>query len=178
MSSSETNKRTGGGRKLGRAALRADKKNSSSCEEYVSTLTSAPSRATIETLAAECTVLGRVTKTVGCGSLQVLLQTGDTITAPISGTLRFKGRAATKADRSCCMLMGDVIIVDGGFAAGKLSPVQVVRVRKAFATAQYPAPGGFFNRQGEEAGDEEEEAGFEFEVAGAAAAADVDIDAI
>ncbi len=177
MSASETNKRTGG-RKLGRAALRAEKKNSSSCEEYVSTLTSAPSRATIETLAAECTVLGRVTKTVGCGSLQVLLQTGDTITAPISGTLRFKGRAATKADRSCCMLMGDVIIVDGGFAAGKLSAAQVARVRKAFATAQYPVPGGFFNRQGEEAGDAEEEAGFEFEVTAAPAAADVDVDAI
>lgn len=175
MSSSDTNKRTAG-RKLGRAALRADKKNASSCEEYVSSLTAAPSRATIEALAAECTVLGRVTKTVGCGSLQVLLQTGDTITAPISGTLRFKGRASTKADRSCCMLMGDVIIVDGGFAAGKLSPAQVVRVRKAFATAHYPAPGGFFNRQGEEAGDAEEETGFEFEVAGAAV--DVDVDAI
>jgi hypothetical protein len=156
------------GRKLGRAALRADNKNSECCEEYVSRLTEAPTNKTIEAMAAECTIIGRVTKAVGCGSLQVLLQTGETVAIPISGNLRFKGKAATKGDRAVCMMAGDVIIVDGGFAAGKLTQSQLRQVRKAFATARFIVPGGFFVGQGEVTEDDWEETGFEFDHTGLA----------
>lgn len=174
-----------GGKKIGRAALRAGSKNAECCEEYISRLTASPSYETIEEMADDHTILGRITKNVGCGSVQVLLQTGDTATIPISGAIRFKGRAANKSDRSNCMITGDVIVVDGGFAAGKLSQGQMQRIRGIFSSVHFSIPSGFFIGQGEATADDWEETGFEFDYTGAGAAMEesgaakeVDIDLI
>jgi hypothetical protein len=155
-----------GGKKVGRAAVRAGSKNAECCEEYVTRLTVCPSHETIEEMADDHIFLGRITKNVGCGNVQVLLQTGATATIPISGAIRFKGRAANKSDRSNCMLTGDVIVVDGGFAAGKLSQGQMQRIRGVFSSVHFTVPAGFFIGQGEATEDDWTETGFEFDYTG------------
>ena len=155
-----------GGKKVGRAAVRAGTKNAEFCEEYVTRLMMGSSYAVIDEMAEDHIILGRITKNVGCGNVQVLLQTGDTATIPISGAIRFKGRAANKSDRSNCMLAGDVIVVDGGFAAGKLSQGQLQRIRGVFASVHFTVPAGFFVGQGEATEDDWEETGFEFDYTG------------
>jgi hypothetical protein len=157
-----------GGKRVGRAAIRADSKNAECCDDYVTRLTSSCSYESIYDMADDHVLLGRITKNVGCGSVQVLLQSGITATIPIGGSIRFKGRAATKSDRSNCMITGDVVVVDGGFAAGKLSCYQVVEVRRLFKTAGFGVPAGFFCTPGEAQDDDADETGFEFDRSGGA----------
>ncbi len=158
-----------GGKKVGRAALRAQTKNSECCEEYVSRLMAAPTYETIEEMADDHIFLGRITKNVGCGNVQVLLQNGEKATIPIGGAIRFRGKAANKSDRSNCMLTDDVVVVDGGFAGGKLTARQITEVRRIFSSVHYSAPKGFFCTVGELHDDDAEETGFEFDRTGASA---------
>lgn len=181
-----------GGKKVSRAALRAVSKNSECCEEYVARLTACPSHEAIDEMADDHILLGRITKNVGCGSVQVLLQTGDTVALPIGGAIRFRGRLSdSKAARPNCMLADDIVVVDGGFAAGKLSSMQVTQVRGIFSRCHFPVPKGFFCLIGESADDVEGDAGFEFDYGvsfgseettsgggGGAGGGEVDIDSI
>lgn len=153
-----------GGKKVGRGALRANEKNTECCEDYVARLSS---HGSIETMEDDLLFLGRITKNVGCGNVQVLLHTGETATLPIRAAVRFKGRAANKSDRANCMLADDVIVVDGGFAAGKLSGHRVQQVRKLFKSFHYSVPKGFFCLPGETAEEEENDGGgFEWDYDG------------
>jgi hypothetical protein len=129
----------------------------------------APTSDTIYGMADDHIFLGRITKNVGCGNVQVLLQTGETTAIPIGGAIRFRGKAANKSDRSNCMLTDDVVVVDGGFAAGKLTARQITEVRRAFKTAHFDVPKGFFCTHGEVQDDDAEETGFEFDRTGASA---------
>ena len=158
-----------GGKKVGRAALRAQTKNSECCEEYVSRLMACPTYEAIEEMADDHILLGRITKNVGCGNVQVLLQNGEKATIPIGGAIRFRGKAANKSDRGNCMLTDDVVVVDGGFAAGKLTPRQITEVRRIFSSVHFGAPKGFFCTAGELQDDDAEETGFEFDRTGASA---------
>lgn len=178
------------GKKVGRGALRANEKNSECCEEYIARLTS---HGSIGEMEEDLIFLGRITKNVGCGNVQVLLHTGEKATLPIRASVRFKGKAANKSDRANCMLADDVIVVDGGFAAGKLSGHRVQQVRKLFKSYHYTVPAGFFCLPGETAAEEEDDAGgFEWDYdgtgedevktatygGGAGGGDDVDIDSI
>lgn len=93
---------------------------------------------------SEGVVAGRVSRATGGGRLEVLLQDGSTTSAPIAGTLKFKGRAGTKMDRANCMSFGDVIVVRGGYAAGKLTPAQTKRCGQLYETLDVTVPLGFF----------------------------------
>ena len=153
-----------GGKKVGRGALRANEKNSECCEDYIARLSS---HGSIETMEDDLLFLGRITKNVGCGNVQVLLHTGETATLPIRASVRFKGKMANKSDRANCMLTDDVIVVDGGFAAGKLSGHRVQQVRKLFKSYHYTVPKGFFCLPGETAEEEEDDGGgFEWDYGG------------
>jgi hypothetical protein len=158
-----------GGKKVGRAALRAQTKNLECCEEYITRLMAAPTSDTIDEMADDHIFLGRITKNVGCGNVQVLLHNGEKATIPIGGAIRFRGKAANKSDRSNCMLTDDVVVVDGGFAAGKLTARQITQVRSVFKAAHFDVPKGFFCTAGELQDDDAEETGFEFDRTGASA---------
>lgn len=156
-----------GGKKVSRAALRAVAKNSECCEDYVARLSACPSHEAIDEMADDHILLGRITKNVGCGSVQVLLQTGETVALPIGGAIRFRGRLNdSKASRPNCMLADDIVIVDGGFAAGKLSNQQVSQVRAIFSRVHYGVPKGFFCLVGESVDAAEGDDGFEFDYGG------------
>ena len=153
-----------GGKKVGRGALRANEKNSECCEDYIARLSS---HGSIESMEDDLLFLGRITKNVGCGNVQVLLHTGETVALPIRAAIRFKGKMANKSDRANCMLADDVIVVDGGFAAGKLSGHRVQQVRKLFKSFHYSVPKGFFCLPGETAEEEEDDGGgFEWDYGG------------
>jgi hypothetical protein len=153
------------GRQLGRAAIRSLNKNADRGEEYLHSVLSASSLSSLQALIDSSKILARVTRATGAGRLVVTLQTGETeVSTRISGTLRFKGAASRKTDRENCMCVNDIILVDGGSAASKLSPTAAGRVKRVFAEHGYSVPAGFFARagDGEAAGDEEDD-GFDWD---------------
>jgi len=158
---------------MGRAAKRANDKNAECVEEFMDLVESAyrengdPKKMCKDLLAAqetEALQAARVTRSVGCGRLQVLLQDGSEYSAPIAGTLKFKGRSSTKGDRANCMLTGDVIVIRGGFAAGKMSAGQVKRTATIYEALELTVPAGFFAAAtGAAAEMESTDVGFEFD---------------
>jgi hypothetical protein len=161
------------GVKMGRAAKRANDKNAECVEEFMDLVeavyrTNGDQRKMckelLETQESEALQAARVTRSVGCGRLQVLLQDGSEYSAPIAGTLKFKGRSSTKGDRSNCMLTGDVIVIRGGFAAGKMSASQVKRCSTIYEALDLKVPAGFFAAAtGAAAEMETADVGFEFD---------------
>jgi len=117
------------GTKMGKGAARALAKNDGCVESYTRILCgSAPAgvRASAskveEVLRDAALVLARVTRTPGCGRVEVTLQDGTTgVSVPIAGTIKMRGRASTKTDRANCMCVGDVVLLRGGIASAKVS---------------------------------------------------------
>jgi len=141
------------GVKMGRAAKRAISKNSECVEEFMDLVESVnrsagdPKTKRQQLLAeqdTEALQAGRVIKSVGGGRLQVLLQDGAEYSAPIAGTLKMKGRSANKGDRANCMSVGDVIVIRGGFAAGKMTAGQSKRCEAVYESLELVVPAGFF----------------------------------
>jgi len=161
------------GVKMGRAAKRANDKNAECVEEFMDLIESVyrtnddPKKMCKDLLAdqeKEALQAARVTRSVGCGRLQVLLQDGSEYSAPIAGTLKFKGRSSTKGDRSNCMLTGDVIVIRGGYAAGKMTAGQVKRCSTIYEALELKVPTGFFAAAtGAAAETETPDVGFEFD---------------
>jgi hypothetical protein len=141
---------------------------------------------------ADALEIARVTRRPGGTRLEVTLQDGTKeASVRIGGAVTIKGRASTKEDRANCMCVGDVIVVRGGIAAGKLS-------QKAFRLVKHRleelnikvSPVIFAEAAKEEEVDDlfdtavtteeiaEAEAGKVVAGAGAGAGADLDIDAI
>ena len=130
---------------MGRAARRAIEKNASCVDDFMAIVEAAKTKISLmEEQESEGMVAGRVSRATGGGRLEVLLQDGSTTSAPIAGTLKFKGRAGTKMDRANCMSVGDVIVVRGGYAAGKLTPAQTKRCGQLYETLDVTVPLGFF----------------------------------
>jgi len=177
----------GGGRsqvtgvKLGKGARRALNKNADCIDDFLHIIQSAR---TLEELTGglgtDALTLGRVTRSTGCGRLEVTALNIDAcayaevrakesiseagISVPICGTLKFKGRSATKTDRANCMCAGDVVVLRGGLASGKMSAASASVVRRAFENHGMHFPGNFFASTAEAAGAAEaEEDGFVFD---------------
>lgn len=94
---------------------------------------------------SEAVQIARVTRQSGAGRLKVTLQKGETdVDVTIAGSLRFKGRAATKGDRANCMGVGDVIVLHGPQAAGKIPRELVASVQTTFESLGVDYPKGFF----------------------------------
>ena len=161
---------------MGRAAKRAESKNEECVQDFLSAVEAALKtpgsqekrrEALISGLAEEGMLAARVTRAVGAGRLQVTLQDGTLeYSAKIAGNLAFKGRAATKQDRGSHMGVGDVIVVRGGLASGKLSAAQTVRCGEIFEELEVRVPAGFFSTSRDATGAEaaaEADAGWTFD---------------
>ena len=133
------------GRQLGRAAKRSERKNSVAVEEYVEAVEGAK---TAEDLSWVATgpglTVGRVTKAMGAGRLEVQLPDGGSANIVIAGAVKFKGHAATKGDRTNCMSVADFIVVRGAQAAGKMSRAVAARVQAVFERHGVVVCKGFF----------------------------------
>ena len=177
----------GGGRsqvtgvKLGKGARRALNKNADCIDEFLHIVQSARTLDELTgDLGAEALTLGHVTRSTGCGRLEVtalnisacayaevrakepVAEEGCSV--PICGTLKFKGRSQTKTDRANCMCAGDVIVLRGGLASAKMSPAAASVVQRAFERYGMVFPRAFFTRTAEAAAAAaEEEDGFVFD---------------
>jgi len=185
---------------LGKAAKKAVAKNDAAVEELVKILYRAKAKdvsdaqhsATIVSeMRADAMEIARVTRRPGGSRLEVTLQDGTKeASVRIGGAITIKGRASTKEDRANCMCVGDVIVVRGGIAAGKLSQkafrlvkhrleelnIKVSPVIFAEATAAASDEDDLFDTAVTTEEIAEAEAGKV--VAGAGAGGDLDIDAI
>lgn len=137
------------GRALGKAAMRAMTKNAESVDQFVDICERAPTAADMyDALERAALILARVTRTVGGGRIQVQLYARDgvseDVSVPIGGSIRMKGKAATKTDRANCMCQGDFVVVRGGIAAGKMSAATVAYIRGVFSDLEVMMPRGFF----------------------------------
>jgi hypothetical protein len=133
----------GTGVKMGRAAKRAIDKSGECIDEFMEILT----KGSKDLLAAQevaAMAAARVTKSVGGGRLQVQLQDGTNTSVPIAGTLKFRGSSRSKTDRANCMCVGDIVVVRGGFAAGKMTNAEAKRCGSIYDRLGIVVPAGFF----------------------------------
>lgn len=150
----------------GKKARIASAHNTDTVYEFVTALESAKDLATFDAfLDRNAAALARVTKTPGARSLKVTHQDGTTdADILISGTLSFKGRAATKGARDHCMGVNDIVILDGGRAAGKLPAELFGAVQSHFDRLGVSYPTGFFQKgTGDAAAAAAAAAGYEWE---------------
>ena len=133
------------GRQLGRAAKRSERKNSVAVEEYVEAVEGAKTAEDLSWVATgQGLTVGRVTKAMGAGRLEVQLPDGGSANIVIAGAVKFKGHAATKGDRTNCMSVADFIVVRGAQAAGKMSRAVAARVQAVFERHGVVVCKGFF----------------------------------
>ena len=133
------------GRALGKAAIRALTKNAEAVEEVVEMCDRAATAGDLqERMERASLILAKVSRTVGGGRVQVILTDGEEVSVPIGGSIKLKGKAATKTDRANCMCQGDYVVVRGGIAAGKMSAATVTYVRQVFVDLMVATPKGFF----------------------------------
>jgi hypothetical protein len=171
-----------GGRRIGKAARRNAAKNACHVLDYLEHLETAADLTDLETYMERHSIqLARVTRATGAGRLKVTLQDGATeVDVSIAGSIKFKGRAATKGDRSNCMNVNDLIVLHGPQAAGKIPRDLFDRIQSHFTRLGVSAPKGFFVKGStESAAAEEETLGFEWETdeAGTTAALSRDVKA-
>jgi hypothetical protein len=141
------------GRQLGRAAKRSEHKNSVAVEEYVEAVEGAKTAEDLSWVATgQGLTVGRVTKAMGAGRLEVQLPDGGSANIVIAGAVKFKGHAATKGDRTNCMSVADFIVVRGSQAAGKMSRVVAARVQAVFERHGVVVCKGFFAPSGSSGG--------------------------
>ena len=152
-------------RPLGKSALRANKKATEATDEFVEAVEKVKSRVELEALPDTGITIGRVTRSSGCNRLKVMdLDGTPDVDCRIAGAIAFKGKAATKGDRRNCMSVGDVIVIRGGLANGKLSISSCKRVKEVFDRFAARYPTGFFAAPTVTAAadDAEDDNGFEF----------------
>lgn len=152
-------------RPLGKSALRANKKATEATDEFVEAVEKVKSRAELEALPDTGITIGRVTRSSGCNRLKVMdLDGTPDVDCRIAGAIAFKGKAATKGDRRNCMSVGDVIVIRGGLANGKLSLSSCKRVKEVYDRFAARYPTGFFAAPTVTAAadDAEDDNGFEF----------------
>lgn len=161
------------GAKIGKGARRALNKNADCVDDFLHIVQTAADLDDLTTsLGRDALTLGRVTRSTGCGRLEVTALNIDGCaypevfakdgnaevgcSVPICGTLKFKGRSSTKTDRANCMCAGDVIILRGGLASGKMSAAAAALVRSTFDGYKMTYPSGFFttSTSADDAGDD------------------------
>lgn len=173
--SSNKNQSAGGrsavtGVKMGKGARRALLKNAECVDEVLDMIARAEAQekrtdtkagaAWLEQAMAQAAItLGRVTRSTGCGRLAVTMQTGEEVSVPIAGTVKFKGKSGTKTDRENCMCANDIIVIRGSFANAKVSPAAAAQIRRAYEHFRISTPSAFFAF----AEDSEAEDGYEFD---------------
>lgn len=152
-------------RSRGKAAVRTAAKNACHVLDYLENLEAAESLEDLEAyMEREAVQIARVTRQSGAVRLKVTLQDGATdVDVIIAGSVRFKGKAATKGDRSNCMTVGDLVVLHGPQAAGKIPRELVAEVQTSFDTLGVGYPKGFFAPAAAAAAAEPTDLGFEWE---------------
>lgn len=130
------------GQKLGKPARRGLTKNAEVCDEFLTICRT--SRQMESDLTAAALTLARIVRPTGAGRVEALLQTGETVSLPIAGSIKFKGGAGTKTDRANCMCRDDIIVIRGAQAAGKFSGAAAQEIQRIFARIGVSTPRGFF----------------------------------
>ena len=121
------------GRQLGKADLRAARKNADCVSEYMYAIESSSSASEFaEYTNALNSVIARVVRGFGAGRFEVAIVDGSTERVRVAGSVSLRGRAATKTDRDNCMCVGDFILVRAGLAAAKLTTMAHVESVHAF----------------------------------------------
>lgn len=145
MPKTESTRSAATGRKEGKAAKRARVKNAAAVEEFLSLIEGARDADEVERrLMEHGLTLAHVIKTTGAGRLSVRLQDGREGSFPIAGSIKFRGGAATKGDRENCMSAGDLVVIRGSFAAGKLHKTTAMRIRGLYKRYKIEYPPVFF----------------------------------
>jgi hypothetical protein len=166
-------KRGATGRVLGKAAKRSRTKNAAVVEDYLHALESVETSDDLNRLSKEHgLMLARVVRPQGMGRLEVRLQDGTAgLSVPIAGAVKFRGGAATKADLDHCMSTGDLIVLRGCQAAGKIRLSTAAIIREHFVKHRLPVVADFFASEGTDDDDI-------FDRTGTDTDADVDIDEV
>lgn len=159
---SKSSSRAAGGKVLGKAAQRSTKHNAECVQEYLQAVLDAAASAkglhgsrskaqiALEMIARSITDggsamgLARVTRAVGGGLLEVMQQGGGTGKVPIAGSIAMRGRASTKMDRENCICVGDIVVLRGAFASGKLPEGVAEQVKGVFDSFGVLYPKSFF----------------------------------
>lgn len=149
-------KRGATGRILGKAAKRSRDKNAAVVEDYLKSLESVETADDLNRLSKEHgLMLARVVKPQGMGRLEVRLQDGTAgLSVPIAGAVKFRGGATTKADLDHCMSAGDLIILRGCQAAGKIRLSTAAIIREHFVKHRLPVVADFFTTDGSDGSDD------------------------
>lgn len=121
----------------------ANDKNASSIIKYMKILEDSDKRSIYDIPVEYGYRLGKVIKTPGGGRLKVIIQDDTEELVLISKSVKIMGRAGNKTDRSNCMCINDMIIIDGGFAVGKVPPATVMRILEIFKKHEYKLPSIF-----------------------------------
>ena len=146
------------GRDLGKSDKRAICKGLSAAEEFQTKIASVDADEFLSLWYRYGWGLARVEKHTGV--LHITDQDGERCTARIAGNQKLGGKIATKAHLPTAIAPGDLIIVRGGQAVGKLQPFEIASVARIYAGFGFRSPRGFF---GEVDAAEEEEGGFAFD---------------
>lgn len=141
------------GRQLGKADLRAQRKNADCVFEYMYAIENSTSASEFaEYTNALNSVIARVVRGLGAGRFEVLLVDGSTERVRVAGSISLRGSAATKTDRDNCMCVGDYILIRAGLASAKLPMCNIDSVRAFYDKHSIAYPQRFFGS--EEDGDD------------------------
>lgn len=181
-----TSKRGVGGKKKGKAAIRAEAKNAGVVKAVLDICrAAADSTGLLADLREADLTLARVTAAPGGRHLVVTLMDGAAgVVVPISGVTAFRGGARTKGELPNYMGVGDLVVLYGAHARGKVPQTLAGEVRDILrrlgvgvpaeffpASARDGGEGWCFDREGERLSEEAELAAAAETAAAAAAAA-------
>lgn len=147
-----TSKRGVGGKKMGKAAIRAEAKNAGVVKAVLDICrAAADSTGLLADLREADLTLARVTAAPGGRHLVVTLMDGAAgVVVPISGVTAFRGGARTKGALPNYMGVGDLVVLYGAHARGKIPLALAEEVAGIFGRLGAATPAGFF--PSEEAG--------------------------
>ena len=139
-------KRGPGGKKKGKAAIRAEAKNAGVVKAVLDICrAAADSTGLLADLREADLTLARVTAAPGGRHLVVTLMDGAAgVVVPISGVTAFRGGARTKGELPNYMGVGDLVVLYGAHARGKISPALAEEVAETFGRLGAATPAGFF----------------------------------
>lgn len=133
------------GRQLGKADLRAARKNADCISEYMYAIDNSSSASEfVEQTDALHSVIARVVRGFGAGRFEVAIVDGTTERVRVAGSISLRGHAATKTDRDNCMCVGDYILVRAGLAAAKVPMGDVESIHAFYDKHKIPYPRHFF----------------------------------
>lgn len=146
-------KRGVGGKKMGKAAIRAEAKNAGVVKAVLDICRAAVDSADLLANLREADLtLARVTAAPGGRHLVVTLMDGSTgVVVPISGVTAFRGGARTKGALPNYMGAGDLVVLWGAHARGKIPLALAEEISEIFSRIGAVAPAGLFPSD-EEAG--------------------------